>query len=46
MLLSKLSGLIAGWRPGEEFGTALLDLLLGRVSFSAKLPQSWPRTVG
>lgn len=46
VLLGKLSALISAWRPGEEFGHALLDLLLGNVSPSGKLPNSWPRTVG
>ena len=46
VLLGKLSALIAAWRPGEEFGPALVDLLQGTASPSGKLSHSWPRTVG
>ena len=45
-LLAQLDALIAAWRPGEEFGNALLDLLSGKISPSAKLTHAWPRTVG
>ena len=46
LLLAQLDALVAAWRPGEEFGNALLDLLTGAVSPSAKLSHAWPRTVG
>eukprot|EP00658_Telonema_sp_P-2_P041025 TRINITY_DN2933_c0_g1_i5.p1 TRINITY_DN2933_c0_g1~~TRINITY_DN2933_c0_g1_i5.p1 ORF type:complete len:328 (+),score=57.01 TRINITY_DN2933_c0_g1_i5:299-1282(+) len=44
--LSQVDGLLAAWRPGEEAGTALVNLLTGKTNPSAKLSQSWPRTVG
>eukprot|EP00980_Cylindrotheca_fusiformis_P029370 scaffold23456_cov144-Cylindrotheca_fusiformis.AAC.4 len=45
-VLSQVDALFAAWRPGEEFGTAMVGLLNGTVNPSAKLSQSWPRTVG
>jgi beta-glucosidase len=41
-----LGALVAAWRPGQQGGPALLDLLTGRAPFSGKLAQAWPRTVG
>ena len=45
-VLDNVDALFAAWRPGEEFGNAMVDLLFGTVNPSAKLTQSWPRTVG
>lgn len=45
-VLSQIDAMFAAWRPGEEFGTAMVQLLSGRVNPSAKLSQSWPRAVG
>lgn len=45
-ILSQVDALFAGWRPGEEGGTAIVDLLMGHQVPSGKLVQSWPRTVG
>ena len=45
-VLGKVDALIAAWRPGEEAGTAILNVLSGGVNPSAKLAQSWPRTAG
>jgi beta-glucosidase len=45
-VLSQVDAMFAAWRPGEEFGTAMVRLLNGQVSPSAKLSQSWPRAVG
>ena len=43
--------LVAGWRPAEEGGTALVNLLRGRMATggggpSGRLAQAWPRSVG
>jgi hypothetical protein len=45
-LQSKLSAILAAWRPGEEGGHAIWDLLLGVVSPSGHLSQAWPRSAG
>lgn len=45
-VLSEVDALFAAWRPGEEFGTAMIRLLGGEVNPSAKLSTSWPRSVG
>ncbi|MBQ8290127.1 MAG: beta-glucosidase BglX [Clostridia bacterium] len=34
------------WQPGTEGGSALANLLLGRCDFTARLPMSFPYTVG
>ena len=44
--LEHVDAMFAAWRPGEEFGTAMIRLLNGTVTPSAKLSQSWPRSVG
>jgi beta-glucosidase len=44
--VNRLAGLLMAWYPGTEGGTALADLLFGDVSPSAKLPVTWPRTIG
>ena len=45
-LLSRLSAVLATWRPGCEGGNAIWDMLSGRVSPSGRLAQSWVRRVG
>lgn len=45
-VLNKVDAMFAAGRPGEEFGSAMVRLLMGDVNPSAKLAQSWPRTVG
>lgn len=45
-LHDRLAALMMAWFPGTEGGNALADLLFGDVSPSAKLPLTWPRTVG
>jgi beta-glucosidase len=44
--LEGVDALFAAWRPGVEFGSAMVSLLTGQVSPSAKLSLSWPRSVG
>ncbi|MBV9077620.1 MAG: glycoside hydrolase family 3 C-terminal domain-containing protein [Methylobacteriaceae bacterium] len=44
--LDRLAGLLMAWFPGTEGGNALADILFGDESPSAKLPVTWPRTVG
>lgn len=45
-LLANVSALLSTWRPGEEGGTAIVNILTGAVNPSGKLAQSWPRGVG
>jgi len=45
-VLNEVDAVLSAWRPGEEGGTALLNIISGAVNPSAKLPVSWPRTVG
>jgi beta-glucosidase len=45
-LLQGVHALLAAYRPGEEGGTAVFDVVSGRVNPSGKLMQAWPRSVG
>lgn len=36
--------IVAAWLPGSE-GEGLVDVLLGRIPFTGKLPHSWPRSM-
>ena len=38
-LLNSIPALLAAWRPGEEGGNAVVDILLGEANPSAKLAQ-------
>lgn len=38
--------IVEAWHPGMEGGNAIADLLFGDANFGAKLPLSWPRSVG
>ncbi len=42
-LLEGVSALLVGWRPGQEGGAALNNLIFGAVNPSGKLPNSWVR---
>jgi len=38
--------IVHAWHPGMEGGNGLADLLFGDANFGAKLPVTWPRSVG
>ncbi|MDE1549701.1 glycoside hydrolase family 3 N-terminal domain-containing protein [Jeotgalibaca caeni] len=40
------SSLLEAWFPGTQGGPAIVDILVGRVNPSAKLPMSFPRNTG
>jgi hypothetical protein len=46
VILDKVDGMFATFRPGEEFGHAMVSLMSGEISPSGKLAQSWPQNVG
>jgi beta-glucosidase len=41
--LDRVPALIAAWYPGQEGGSALSDILLGKANPSGRLPISWER---
>ncbi len=43
---SKVKSILYAWHPGTMGGPAIAELLLGKEAPSAKLPVSFPRTVG
>lgn len=45
-VMDRLGAVLMAWFPGTEGGNAIADLLFGDAAPSAKLPVSWPRTVG
>jgi len=45
-LLDKIDTLLVAWRPGEEGGTAVADVIFGYVNPNARLVSTWPRSVG
>ena len=44
--LANVDALLAAWRPGEEGGTAIVNLLVGDATPSGKLAQAWQRHAG
>ena len=45
-LADRIPSILMAWYPGTEGGPAVADVLFGDTSPSAKLPLSWPRSVG
>lgn len=45
-LLPRLSAVLATWRPAEQAGPAVWDLLLGKENPSGRLAQAWIRSAG
>jgi beta-glucosidase len=41
--LGDVAALVQGWYAGQEVGNALVDVLVGEVNPSGRLPVSWPR---
>ena len=45
-ILARVEALIAGFRPGEEGGSAIVDVILGDYNPGGRLAQNWLRNVG
>jgi beta-glucosidase len=45
-ILPQLPAVLAAWRPGQQGGAAIWELLLGKQSPSGRLSQAWPRSAG
>ena len=41
-----VAAILQAWFPGSQAGNAIADLLFGDVAPSARMPISWPRTIG
>lgn len=45
-IIDSMPALVDAWQPGTEGGSAIANLLFGKVNFSAKLPMTFPKTEG
>jgi beta-glucosidase len=45
-MFEQLPAVLAAWRPGEEGGTAVWNIISGAVNPSGRTAHTWPRTVG
>ena len=45
-IANEANALIEGWYGGEQGGTAMADILFGKVNPGGKLPVTFPRSVG
>jgi len=41
-----VQAILQAWYPGSQAGNAIADLLFGDTAPSARMPISWPRTIG
>ncbi|MDH7445660.1 glycoside hydrolase family 3 N-terminal domain-containing protein [Aquimarina sp. 2201CG14-23] len=45
-IIDKVDGILMAWHPGTMGGSALKNIITGKVSPSGKLPITWPKEVG
>ncbi len=45
-IINDMPALVDAWQPGTEGGSAIANLLFGKVNFSAKLPMTFPKSEG